>query len=310
MKRDNSGFQAAKNNRNDEFYTHLVDVEKELSNYGEHLKGKLVFLNCDNPKHSNFWKFFETNFKTLGLSGLVAVHLNREGNSYQLETTDGKTVKTELEGNGDFRNPESVEILKRCDIVITNPPFSLFREYIDQLLSYNKKFLVLGNLNSITYKQVFRQIKYDKVWTGVNSVRSFTAPDGSLKASPCLWVTNLENHKGDKKLELSKEYDPEEYPTYDNYDAIEVSRVKNIPLDYAEKMGVPITFLLKYNPDQFEIIGLAKDNREVGDVFVQGDPRHTDATHKGYVGMVLKEEGKLRSTYARVIIKKIGESDG
>jgi len=267
-KSSNSNMSKAKNAKNDEFYTQLSDIEKELGHYKEHFKGKSVFLNCDDPTESNFWRYFSMNFEFLGLTRLVATHYERDKPSYKLEITadvngDGKTdnldtVKTPLKQNGDFRSPECIELLKEADIVVTNPPFSLFREYLTLLMEHNKKFLIIGNMNAITYKETFKFIKDNQLWLGVMSPKEFMEPSGNIKKFGNIkWFTNLDTRKRHEELILWKTYKDNEadYPTYDNYDAINVDKVKDIPIDYDGAMGVPITFLDKFNPEQFELLG-------------------------------------------------------
>ena len=266
----NKNLRKAKKEKNDEFYTQITDIEKELKYYKEQFKDKTVFCNCDDPEYSNFWKYFYLNFEHLGLKKLIATHYEKEKPSYKLEYDGKKTIKTILNQNGDFRSPEAVEILKNADIVVTNPPFSLFREYMAQLIEYEKKFLIIGNMNAVTYKEIFPLLMDNHVWLGYHSgTFKFEVPDfydkknikigenGKKYAEVGIitWFTNLDVKKRHKKLILYKEYTPEEYPKYDNYDAIEVSRVANIPCNYDGVMGVPITFMNKYNPEQFEIIG-------------------------------------------------------
>ena len=261
----NSNLSKAKKAKNDEFYTMLPDIENELRHYKDHFKGKVVFLNCDDPEESNFWKYFELNFKFLGLKKLISTHFHKDRKTYKLEIIgdingDGKVnkediIKTELSGNGDFRSPESIEILKECDIVVTNPPFSLFREFINVLMEYNKQFLVIGNMNAITYKEIFKYIKENRLWLGNTSPKLFKQPDGTFKKfGNILWFTNLEHNKRNEELILYRTYNEADYPKYDNYDAIEVSKTKNIPMDYDGAMGAPITFLNVFNPKQFEIL--------------------------------------------------------
>lgn len=237
----NNNLSKAKREKNDEFYTQMVDIERELQHYLPQLKGKVVYCNCD-IKESNFIKYFEKN-------------------------TD---IKELLQSSCDFRSEDSIELLKKADIVVTNPPFSLFREYIAQLVEHNKKFLVIGNNNAITYKEVFRFIKEDKMWLGYNNNKTmeFQLADSYTKwnriddngkkygSVPAItWFTNLQVTKRKEELILFREYNEIDYPKYDNYDAIEVNKVANIPKDYFKTMGVPITFLDKHNPDQFEICG-------------------------------------------------------
>ncbi len=256
----NTSLHAARRNKNDEFYTQLTDIEKEMRYYKDHFRGKSVLCNCDDPEWSNFWKYFTLNFEHLGLAKLVATHYSQDEPSYKLEYfgVGRPSVKTPLEGDGDFRSPECVELLKQADIVVTNPPFSLFREYLAQLVEHGKQFLIIGNNNALTYKEIFKHIKENRLWLGV-SPRSmkFKQPDGSLKDVNACWFTNLIHHKRNEELILFRTYAGNEqlYPKYDNYDAIEVNKVADIPVDYEGAMGVPITFLDKYNPEQFEIVG-------------------------------------------------------
>ena len=274
----------AKNNKNDEFYTQLTDIEKELGHYKNHFKDKVVFCNCDDPKESNFFRYFALNFKFLGIKKLISTHFEREKPSYKLEivediNNDGKinledAIKTPLKQNGDFRSPECIELLKESDIVITNPPFSLFREYVAQLVEYDKKFLIIGNQNNFTYKEIFKLVKENKIWAGVDNggTKWFEVPDHYdistesrkkvengkkyFSMGNIYWFTNLDMKKRHEDLILYKTYNENEYPTYDNYDAINVNKVADIPMDYKGLMGVPITFINKYNPKQFEIKGI------------------------------------------------------
>jgi hypothetical protein len=256
---NNKNLGLAKTNKNDEFYTQLSDIEKELIHYKEHFKNKVVYLNCDNPSTSNFWKYLYDNFYELQLGMLMATYYNNGDNS-QVALYDGiKTQYASIE-SGDFRSPECIKFLKQSDIVVSNPPFSLFREYIGQLMEYNKKFLVIGNMNAVTYKDIFGYIKDNKLWLGV-SPRSmtFVTPDG-LKDANAVWYTNLLHKKRNERLVLYQKYKGNEhlYPKYDNYNAINIDKVKDIPFDYRGVMGVPITFLAKYNPEQFKILGAEK----------------------------------------------------
>lgn len=261
----NANLHAAKTAKNDEFYTRLTDVANELCNYKAHFANKVVFCNCDDPDYSAFWKYFHLNFAELGLKRLVSTHYDRNNSTYKMEYTGGNDndvtvgTKVPLEGNGDFRNQECIDILDGCDVVVTNPPFSLFREYIAQLVEHDKKFLVIGSKNAITYKEIFPLIKDNKLWLGCNNVTTFNTPDGSEKKFGNIgWFTSLEHSKRNEKLILWKRYNPDEYPKYDNYDAINVDKVGDIPMDYDGVMGVPITFLDKYCPEQFEIVAFRK----------------------------------------------------
>jgi len=275
----NQSVRKAKSTKQDEFYTQLSDIEKELKHYRDYFKGKTIFCNCDDPQESNFWKYFELNFTVLGIKRLISTHYETDKPSYMLEInrdengdgliTSKDIIKTKLKQNGDFRSPECIELLKQADIVITNPPFSLFREYIAQLLEYNKEFIIIGNQNALSYKEIFPLIKDNKIWLGYNSgAQEFIVPmtfeqkntyigaDGLKRAKfgNICWFTNIETSKRHENLLLYKTYNETEYPKYDNYDAININKVSEIPYDYKGKMGVPITFIDKYNPEQFKIL--------------------------------------------------------
>ena len=271
----------AKKAKNDEFYTQLSDIENELKHYKSHFAGKVVYCNCDDARKSNFFRFFQKKFNDYGLKKLITTSYNENGHGsvlvYEGDTNgngkldDNEVKVSELKGNGDFRSEECIELLKESDIVVTNPPFSLFREYIATLVQYNKKFLVIGNQNAITYKEIFPLIKENKLWTGNNMVKTFRVPQVTNKNCEVLpngeiiakfgsicWFTNLDIKKRHEEIILYKSYNEEEFPKYDNYDAIEVSKVCEIPKDYDGVMGVPITFLYRYNPSQFEIVKFRK----------------------------------------------------
>lgn len=256
----------AKSAKNDEFYTRIEDINNELKYYRSHFKSKTVLLNCDDPEWSNFWRFFALNFEFLGLKKLISTHFEAGKPSYKLEIVgdsngDGKvneldTIKTPLKQNGDFRSDECVALLDEADIVVTNPPFSLFREYVTLLVEHKKKFLIIGSQNAVEYREIFPLIQDNKLWLGATSPKVFIQPDGTEKKFGNIgWFTNLKHKKRNEKLILVREYEEEAYPKYDNCDAIEVSKTKDIPLDYEGVMGVPISFLNKYNPDQFSIVG-------------------------------------------------------
>ena len=309
----NDMLSAAKRAKKDEFYTRIQEIEAELVHYRPQFKGKTVFLNCDDPTWSAFWRHFHLLFSVYGLKKLIATHYESDGSaSYAMVYEGGSDndvltgQRIELEGNGDFRSDECIEFLKESDIVVTNPPFSLFREYVAQLVEYDKKFLIIGNMNAVTYKEVFPLIKDDKLWIGTSihsGDRPFYVPDDyPLNATGCgiddmgrryvrvkgvRWYTNLDVKQRHEDLFLSSTYykkdgsvpqtSLERWPRYDNYDAIEVSKTKDIPVDYEGVMGVPITFLDKYNPKQFEIIGLdrytvPKKDLVGGRVAVNGKP--------------------------------------
>ena len=294
-------FRDAKGAKKDEFYTQLVDIENELRHYKQHFKGKTVFCNCDDPRISNFFHYFSYNFEVLGLKKLIttcyksqnrdlfsqndtekAIYLEYFGDKNGNRVPDPEEIGIHyLKGDGDFRSHECIELLKEADIVVTNPPFSLFREYVAQLMTYNKKFLIIGNVNAITYKEIFPLIKTNQLWLGVSihsGDREFGVPRYyPLNAAGCRedengnrfirvkgvrWFTNLDHKDRHEEMILYKRYNSEDYPHYDNYDAINVNVTADIPMDYHGVMGVPITFLDKYNPDQFEIIKFRKGNDE------------------------------------------------
>lgn len=265
----NSKLNQAKKAKNDEFYTRLCDIENELRHYEEHFKDKIVLCNCDDPTWSSFWKYFHMNFSVLGLKKLIGTHYETEKpNSYAVEYEGGNDGNTdfyskyiELKGNGDFSSEECLKYLRECDIVVTNPPFSLFRKFISLITNYSIKFIVVGDLNSITYKEVFPLIKGDKIWIGYCHPKEFnTSSDGdeTRKFGNKMWYTNIKIKKRYEDLIIYRTYNPLDYPKYDNYNAINVDKVKDIPKDYYGVMGVPITFLDKHNPDQFEIVGFTE----------------------------------------------------
>lgn len=278
----NANLNKAKDVKSDEFYTQFADVVKELVYYKAHFKDKIVLCNCDNPTWSAFWKYFHLNFAELGLKKLISTHYDKEKATYKMEYTGGDDndieagVITSLEGNEDFRNKECLDLLDECDIVVTNPPFSLFREFVTLLMEHEKQFLILGNMNALTYKEIFPYFRDNKMQYGASihsGDRKFIVPDDyELMASGCgidstghrfirvkgvRWFTNLDYSTGIEKLVLDKHYNAAGYPVYDNYDAINVDKVCDIPCDYDGIMGVPITFMDKYNPAQFKILGIS-----------------------------------------------------
>lgn len=337
----NKSLNAASKAKEDEFYTELPDIEKELKYYKRHFRNRVVFCNCDDPYESNFFKYFAMNFNQLGLKKLVATcydgspiagsqserYANSEETQIKVphkivisEVTDlngdgainladveyllknNKNVLTKLDGNGDFRSEECVELLEEADIVVTNPPFSLFREYVVQLMEHGKSFLIIGNQNAITYKEIFSYIKDDKLWLGSSlSFAKFRVPDYYEPRPTRFWIddkgqkwrsmgnicwfTNLDIAKRHEELDLYKKYNSDEYPKYDDYDAINVNKVADIPMDYDGIMGVPVTFLDKYCPEQFEILGI--------DRYVEDNPNY---------GHRFKINGK--EIYARILIRK------
>lgn len=252
----NQNLNAAKSAKNDEFYTQLSDIENELQYYEQHFKDKTVYCNCDDPKYSQFWKYFKDNFDKLGLKKLICSY---HGENASVTTYMRGGEKTELlNGNGDFRSPECIDILKTADIIVTNPPFSLFRDFISILIRFEKQFLVLGNSNALTYRDIFPLVVKNKIKTGVNcGQKIFDTPNGIQKFGNIVWFTNL-RFVFKKYVTCTKNYSPELYPKYDNYNAIEVSKINNIPKDYFGIMGVSISILNKYSPDQFEIVGELK----------------------------------------------------
>jgi hypothetical protein len=291
-----TSLHTARQQKKDEFYTQLVDIENELKHYKDQFRGKVVFCNCDDPKESNFVKYFSMKFEELGLKKLIATHYKEAGlfskePPYKLEYTgdkngnrmpDSKEFITLMISDGDFRNQECIELLKEADIIVTNPPFSLFREYVAQLMEYDKKFLILGNQNAITYKETFILAQENKLWLGYDNggTKWFEVPadyeiqtesrikyENGVKffsMGSVMWFTNLDTTKRHQKLLLYKKYSPDEYPKYDNYDVINVDKTADIPIDYKGIMGVPITFLDKYSPEQFDIVGIANSARWIG----------------------------------------------
>ena len=284
MASKNTNLHSAKKAKNDEFYTQLSDIEKEMRHYKAFFKGKVVYCNCDDARESNFFKYFSMNFEHLGLKKLITTGYKESGKGvviiYEGDKNgnriveDSEIIVRELEGNGDFRSAECIEFLKESDVVVTNPPFSLFREYVAQLMEYGKKFLIIGNGNAVTYKEIFPYIKNNELWIGaskgIGGKFSFIVPndyDNKFvyeengvrlgQVNSACWFTNISHAKRNTPLDLYKKYSADEYPKYDNYDAIE-SKTAEIPMDYEGVIGVPITFLDKYCPTQFEIIKFRK----------------------------------------------------
>ena len=323
----NKNLNNAKAGKKDEFYTELTDIEKELRHYKDHFKGKTVFCNCDDPRVSNFFHYFSHKFEDLELKKLITTcYKNQERDLFSTNKSEsaiwleysgdknGDRVPNpeeigihKLKGDGDFRSPESISLLTQADIIVTNPPFSLFREYVAQLIEHDKKFIIVGHQNALTYKEIFPLIKENKVWLGygfnggaahfINTQYEDYATagnhkEGKIRVSGVHWFTNLDTRKRHEDLILYKTYNKKEFPTYDNYDAIEVSKTKDIPMDYKGVMGVPITFMDKYNPDQFEIIGA------------------TESEGKGFSNGLWNEESKVAQAmvngervYKRIFIK-------
>ena len=328
---------AAKEAKKDEFYTQLSDIAEEVRHYKEHFKGKTVLCNCDDPRVSNFFHYFAYQFESLGLKRLIttcyknqnadlfsqhkcerAVYLVYDGDKNGNRIPDPEEIGIhELKGDGDFRSEECVELLKQADIVVTNPPFSLFREYVAQLVEFGKKFLIVGNINCATYKEFFPLIQSNQVWLGASihsGDRKFWVPDDyPLNAAGCgidetgrkfirvkgvRWFTNLDYRQHHEKLILYRNYSPEAYPRYFNYDAIEVGKTTDIPCDYDGKMGVPITFLDKYSPNQFEIVGQSLDLADMRVVRDRLD--RSDGGPRFYV----ERAGQLVRLFDRIVIKR------
>ena len=305
----NNNLNQANKEKNDEFYTMMSDIENELKYYESSFKNKVIYCNCDNPEWSNFWKYFESNFERIGLTALVSTYYVDSGKSYCTIKYNNGIKKYELSGNGDFRSQECINVLKTADVVVTNPPFSLFREYVAQLMKYQKKFLIIGNMNAITYKEFFPLLKDNKVWIGAtihSGDREFRVPDSYplqaagyridnygnryIRVKGVHWFTNLKSQYNYEYIKLYKTYNPIDYPKYDNYDAINVDKTKDIPIDYDGIMGVPISFMDKYCPEQFEIVGIS--GTDANPIYIEGK----------------KKSGRFyingRRLYDRILIKK------
>lgn len=343
-KSQNTNLTLAKANKKDEFYTQLSDIERELKHYKKHFKDKVVLCNCDDPRVSNFFHFFSCNFEKFGLKKLIATcYKNQDSDLFSqnnseraiyLEYTGDKNGNNvpdvneigikHLQGDGDFRSKECIELLKQADIVVTNPPFSLFREYVSQLVEYDKKFVIIGHQNAITYKEIFKLIKENKIWLGFgftggaghfintqyeNYATATDKKEGMIRVSGVHWFTNLDINKRHEDLILYKKYNEEEYPKYENFDAINVDVTKDIPVDYAGAMGVPITFIDKYNPDQFEIIGLGISNSGIEIGVEPYKPEHKkfrkEIQKRGAVDgdLYMMKNGIVEVPYARILIK-------
>ena len=339
MNKRNRDLQEAKRAKKDEFYTSLRDIELELRNYRSHFEGKVIYCNCDDPRTSNFFRYFSVNFETLGLKKLITtcyrsqdvdlfgsikpdralyIEYTGEKTGCNVPHADGIGLKT-LSGDGDFRSAECINLLQQADIVVTNPPFSLFREYIAQLVEYEKQFIIIGNMNAVTYEEVFPHFMNDLIWYGP-SIRSgdreFRVPEdypinavGSrideygnkyVRVKGVRWFTNLNYPNRYKDLSLHKTYNSDLYPVYANFDAIEVGKTMDIPYDYDGLMGVPISFIDKYNPNQFEILGTSRTlSRPMSQIakkgtFPQGGPRF----------YIPNADGTYRRMYERIVIRK------
>jgi len=352
----NKNLNAAKTAKKDEFYTQMTDIERELQHYWPHFRDKVVLCNCDDPYESNFFKYFALRFNQLGLKKLICTCYNGspvQGNELVIDFGDFsdapkkvayKVVITEVKDlngdgavdlsdvryllqndknvisilkTGDFRDPECIELLKEADIVVTNPPFSLFREYIAQLMEYEKRFIIMGRMSALHYSEIFPLIMKNKLWCGVNFnisavykapyentleanrkfvlSRGLNPDDNYIKVPAICWFTNLDHNKRHEELDLVCRYNNEEYPTYDNYNAIDVGKVQDIPFDYKGIMGVPDTILGQLNPDQFEIIGLGS-----GDLAKQAGIRKN---YRGRTDLAYTKDGKSKCPYSRILIR-------
>ena len=338
----NKNLNAAKAAKKDEFYTQLEDINNELRHYREHFRGKTVLCNCDDPRISNFFTYFAYNFEFLGLKRLIttcyknqdmdlfsqgqsekAIYLIYEGDKNGNNIPDPEEIGIHpLKGDGDFRSKECIELLKQADIVVTNPPFSLFREYVAQLMEYEKKFLIIGNKNLLTKKEIFPLIMQNRLWVGCTPMSQdllfewpkemveeaiadgkqgskYRIVDGKvLGRSPSIWYTNLDIKKRHEEIILYKSFSADDYPHYDNYDAIDVSRVEEIPYDYDGAMGVPLSFMDKYNPEQFELLGLSSGRYE----FI-AKPTKRYINPKQYTNGKESNGGKV-NTHANILYKE------
>ena len=333
----NRSLQAAKAAQQDEFYTQLSDIEKELRHYTVHFQGKTVLCNCDDPRVSNFFRYFLNNFDKLGLKRLVTtcykneqpdlfsthkaekgIYFDYAGDQKGTRLPDPEKIKPQqLKRDGDFRSEECIALLKQADIVVTNPPFSLFREYVQQLVQHDKKFLIIGNHNAVKYKGVLELIQQDKIWLGYEHPVAFVVPDhyemrgvrswrdtegtNWRSLGNACWFTNLDIAKRHETLVLYKTYSPDNYPKYANYDAIEVSRYTDIPIDYGGPMGVAITFLDKYNPDQFEVLG---SNRTIGVTPMSEIAKKGTYSTGGACFYLANGDGTYRRMYDRLVIRR------
>lgn len=344
----NRSLHAAKATKQDDFYTQLSDIEKELKHYTAHFRGKTVLCNCDDPRVSNFFHYFSYNFEKLRLKKLVTtcyknqqldlfskndsekgIYLEYRGDKNRNRVPDPAQIGIHhLKADGDFRSEECIKLLKEADIVVTNPPFSLFREYLQQLVKHKKKFLIIGNKNVITYKEPFRLIKENKLWVGVTPMgtdmtfgvsrelgeelvkskkhgSAYRMENGMVMArAQACWFTNLEHQKRHEELVLFKSYNPKEFPTYDNYDAIEVSKTAEIAMDYDGAMGVPITFLDKYNPDQFEILGQTDRDNSSGLRTKKYTLEEVSNPNDLNRAAVIRNGRSYKAVYMRIVIKR------
>jgi len=340
----NKNLNKAKSSKKDEFYTQLSDIERELKHYKKHFKGKVVYCNCDDPRVSNFFHYFSYNFEKLGLKKLIATCYKNQNMDLFSQNDSERAIYLEYNGDkngnfvpdpeeiginhlkddGDFRSKESIELLKQADIVVTNPPFSFFREYVSQLVEYDKKFVIVGHQNALKYKEIFPLIRDNKIWLGFgfkggaahfinkhyeNYATATDKKEGMIRVSGVHWFTNLDINKRHEDLILYKDYIPEEYPKYENLNAINVNKTKDIPIDYVGMMGVPITFMDKHNPDQFEIIGVGIANLGIEMGIQPYKPEHKkyrkEVQKRGAVNgdLYMMVDGIVTVPYTRIIIK-------
>ena len=339
----NRNLNQAKLGKNDEFYTQLSDIENELCHYKAHFKGKTVYCNCDDPRVSHFFRYFSHNFAHLGLKKLIttcyknqnpdlfskhdaerAIMLEYDGFRAGERVPNAEDIGiTHLRSDGDFRSEECINILKQVDIVVTNPPFSKFREYVAQLMEHGKKFIIVGHQNAIKYKEIFPLIKKNKVWLGfgfkggaghfISEYEDYATAtdrkDGMIRVSGVVWFTNLDIKKRHEDLILYRKYTPEEYPKYENFDAINVDQTKHIPVDYDGIMGVPITFMDKYNPDQFKILGIGIASLGLAAGVQPYKPEHRfyrkNVQQRGAVDgdLYMMVDREVKVPYSRILIK-------
>lgn len=330
MKKKNLNLNKARTVKNDEFYTLYEDIEREIFYYKDEFEGKIIYCNCDDPNRSAFWRFFHLNFERLNLKELVATYYIEGMQTFLYRYSGGNDTdifsydQFSLKEDGDFRSNECQELLNECNIVVSNPPFSLFSDYIQLLLKYEKKFLIIGNKNAATFKDIFPYVKKGEITYGYHNVKEFLQPDGTIKAFGNIgWFTNLPKGKCIRKLSLMHHYyeadgmtqkDDADYPRYENYPAIDVNRVNKIPIDYKGIMGVPMTFLEYYDPEEYELIGYGKENKhnQVGikpvgesflnDFFMQGGRGHYTKVMK--VLCYYDKEGRAKFPFVRLLIQK------
>lgn len=344
MEKKNTHLLKAKLNKNDEFYTRYEDIEKELENYKDFLENKVIYCNCDKPTYpnkSNFCKYFEDNFEKLKIKKVIFTFFNNSNvsnisniskysihsnKSYKVEiyknNLNKKIIKTSyFKGTGSFDDKTCIEILKKVDIVITNPPFSLFNKFIEQCLKFNKKFLIIGNKNAMLYTDIFPHFMNNEIWLGMNNVNNFYQPDGKIKSFGNVgWFTNIENNRRNNFLKLNNEYklDKTQYPTFLNYEAINVSKVKDIPKDYEGVMAVPLSFIDNYNPNQFKIIGAGMNsfNEILGFKIIGSEvlKRYKEQGGTGHYtvnmhSLVYEKDGKIYFPFKRILIKKMKKQE-